>query len=220
MLAREYGYRVLPRTAVDTASTFRYLEVWRRQAKEEHRATRRRTVPGFAFLALGFCYVCFGIAGSAPLTFLPAPVMLLVWCAVDDWIGKQAKQPVTQARELLTASPWQVWPCSVERTPHNAQVHLIHLLSPDREVARTFVGQMPEDAWLSMTDGRGIVLVCGDLRFVVAMATTRGRPVWIGQPVPTPAESDAASAQPPGPVDELIRQAGQDAVSNWLNDLF
>ncbi|MGW2228052.1 hypothetical protein [Streptomyces formicae] len=220
MLAREYGYRVLPRTAIDTASTARYLGAWRRKLEETHRATRRRTVPAFAFLALAFCCVGFGIGGQAPLTFLPLPVMLLVWCAADDWIRKQGEQPVTQARELLTASPWQVWPCRVERTPHNAQVHLIHLLSPDREVVRTFVGQMPEDAWLSMTDGRGIVLVCGDLRFVVAMATKRGRPVWVGHPMPTPAASGAASAQPPGPVDELIRQAGQDAVSNWLNDLF
>ncbi|QEU92555.1 hypothetical protein [Streptomyces kanamyceticus] len=219
MLAREYGYRVLPRKAIDTASTARYLGVWRQKAEVDHRATRRRTVPLYMAFTLILCVMAAGITDSGPLTFLTVFVMLGVWPFADDWSRAQGARPLAQARELLTASPWQVWPCRVERTPHNPQMHLVHLLSPDREVVRTFVGRMPEDAWLSMTDGRGIVLVCGDLRFPVAMATKRGRPVWLGQPIPTPARPDAASAQPPGPVDELIRQAGQDAVSNWLNDL-
>ncbi|MFI0716020.1 hypothetical protein ACH4SK_36560 [Streptomyces inhibens] len=122
-------------------------------------------------------------------------------------------------RDLVTQAPWQVWPCQVEEIEGTFFRRCrILLLAPDRQVARAFEGDIPEDAWRAMTDGLGLLLICGDLRFTIAVATKTGKPVWLAEPAPVWDGASSNGGEQPGIVEDLIRQAMRDAMGGWLND--
>ncbi|MCP9986020.1 hypothetical protein LUX01_04150 [Streptomyces sudanensis] len=218
MLAREYGYRVLPGKAIDTQSTARFLQEWRRRA-----ATASKSSGGLVYWGFGGLACVLAYANG----FWPVEACLLAvgaWtalCAVLFRAGKRTiTAPVAQAESLLTQAPWQVWPCRVEGDEWLSGTYLcrISLLAPDRQVARAFQGYVPEGAWRAMTDGLGLLLVCGDLRHTVAIATEAGEPVWLAKPVPVPDRSIGSTGEQPGMVENLIFQAMGNAASGWLND--
>lgn len=88
------------------------------------------------------------------------------------------------------------------------------LLAPDRTVAATFACRLPHDVWIGMTDGRGMVWFCGDLRFGGVAALPGARRAWPvaaalqQQPPPTQAPQGSALEE------ELVREAARAVAWN------
>ncbi|WP_314253486.1 hypothetical protein [Streptomyces sp. DSM 40907] len=62
------------------------------------------------------------------------------------------------------------------------------LLAPDRTVATALRGLMPRPDWLAMTDGRGVLWFCGDLRvggWIARPADVVGSLTWMDKVDPT-----------------------------------
>lgn len=216
MLAREYGYWVSPGKAIRSGAASAFMRERRNQiAKRRQSANQWAGWVPFAALLL-FWFIAATTGGASwGLAVVIAPPAFLVWLLVKT-MGADTPDPVGK---LVEEQPWQAWPCRVEEisgetsTPGKRRVLL---LAPDRSVVRGFDGPMPEEVWLSMTDGVGVLWVCGDLRFPVAMAPRGGSPIWLAAPVPGPAPAE--SSQGPGVIEEVVRQAGQDAMRAWLNE--
>ncbi|MEU1035911.1 hypothetical protein ABZ402_46030 [Streptomyces mirabilis] len=216
MLAREYGYWVSPGNAIRSGAASAFMRERRNEIVKRRQSANEWA--GWVLLAALLLFLFIGAAmggaswGLAVALGLPA---LLGWL-VFKTVGADTPDPVAK---LVEEQPWQAWPCRVEEidgdtsTPRKRRTLL---LAPDGSVVRVFDGQMPEEVWLSMTDGVGVLWVCGDLRFSVAMAPRGGSPIWLAAPVPGPAPAD--SNQGPGVIEEVVRQAGQDAMRAWLNE--
>jgi hypothetical protein len=214
MLAREHGYWVSEERAIAFPETRSFLAETR--------------PPGEGVMTL---YTwCLMLAGT--LAFIFAEEFPAAHRTEARWIGGIVMAVATivlfarsnrQTRrdslsECLRGSPWQAWPCRIEsvdpKEPASAQQR-VYLLSPQREVRGTFEGEMPREVWRSMTDGYGLLWVCGDLRTPVALASPGGAPVWLASPVRSPAGAGDAAGQP-SQLESLIQQAGFDAMSRWL----
>ncbi|MFD5752259.1 hypothetical protein [Streptomyces sp. NPDC127033] len=216
MLAREYGYWVSPGKAIRSGATSAFMRERRNKIEKQRQSANEWAVgvPFTAFLLFLFIAGTMDNASWGLATALGAPALLA--CLVLKALGADAPDPVAK---LVEKQPWQAWPCRVEEISGDTSVlgkRRILLLASDGSVVRGFDGQMPEEVWLSMTDGVGVLWVCGDLRFSVAMAPRGGSPIWLAAPVPGPAPVE--SDQGPGVIEEVVRQAGQDAMRAWLNE--
>ncbi|MGA5548314.1 hypothetical protein [Streptomyces pseudogriseolus] len=209
MLAEEYGYQVSPRPAIDTPGVETQLQKF-------HRSRRRRGLwASFAVLLLtsGILYAFFhDTVYTLPLAFSllfpPAAVYLSV-----------AREPVLRRRRTLESNRWQVWPCLVEEIETSAFERRVVLLAPDKSAAATFRGTMPEDVWLGMTDGRGVLWIAGDLRFPGVAALPGGAPLWEIKPETAAQRSPAPPANAPGSghLDALVSEARSVVLWNFLN---
>ncbi|MEU2132683.1 hypothetical protein [Streptomyces sp. NPDC018352] len=122
---------------------------------------------------------------------------------------------ISKAANSALSSPWQVWPCRVEEAAIKGAKLLI-LLGPDGAVARAFVSNMPDEAWISMTDGRGLVWFAGDMRFGGIAALPGGSPIWWAHSPQANATLTASSNHQQRIEEEFTRQAISYVFSEWL----
>ncbi|MEV0383988.1 hypothetical protein [Nonomuraea sp. NPDC050643] len=103
MTAREYGYRILPGTAAQTPEV---LDLARREA----RAGLRRGIP---VLAVQLCLVAWLIPQDGPAGFMG--VLLAVTTVITLGIVAAWQRARRTELRILRTSPWEVWPCRLER---------------------------------------------------------------------------------------------------------
>ncbi|MFD1044341.1 hypothetical protein ACFQ1S_01395 [Kibdelosporangium lantanae] len=91
------------------------------------------------------------------------------------------------------------------------------LLDPQGTVAVTFLSTVPQDAWMGMTDGRGLVWFVGDMRFGGVMALPGGSLIWwTGAPVAGQQAAESSSGVRRVVEEELARQAVKFVFDEWL----
>ncbi|MFJ3925954.1 hypothetical protein [Streptomyces sp. NPDC090022] len=207
MLAREFGYQVAARPALlQTPGAAAALRAtWQaRKSKTWGPGTTTLLVLCVALLVITFAatHLLIGLA------------VAVFFAGLGVWASSRMRKPLANAEEVLRTQPWQVWPARVVTTGDKNWPHGLHLLAPDRTVAAAFVCRMPEDVWRGMTDGRGLVWFCGDLRFLCVAAAPGGSPAWEAFPAALPAQPVGGGTG--GLEDELVREAARAAVWNLL----
>lgn len=115
-------------------------------------------------------------------------------------------------RKILVEQPWQVWPCRLVDVSGSVPRRVL-LLAPDGTVAAAYQN-LPESAWLGMTDGRGLIWFAGDIRFNAVAAMPGGDPWWEVQPAPAPAPTGALQAEIQ---EQLVREAVQFTFDQWFS---
>ncbi|MER5615204.1 hypothetical protein [Streptomyces sp. NPDC002215] len=93
---------------------------------------------------------------------------------------------------------------------------LLMLLGPDGAVAQAFVSNMPDEAWISTTDGRGLVWFAGDMRFGEIAARPGGSPIWWVHSPQANAAPTTSSNRQQRIEEEFTRQAISYVFSDWL----
>ncbi|MFG3338710.1 hypothetical protein [Glycomyces sp. NPDC048151] len=116
-----------------------------------------------------------------------------------------------QAR--LRRHPWQAWPVLAERQG------VVELLDPEGQVFKTFVNStpMPRPVWEGLTDGLGVLWICGDLREEITMAAPGGGQIWTAK-VLQQAQAPASATADPGLLESTISSAASDFVQAWLKE--
>ncbi|GGK21251.1 hypothetical protein GCM10011583_61520 [Streptomyces camponoticapitis] len=220
MLAEEYGYWTSEGSAKETPATVRWM---RDQAVRDLRTMKNR---GLGLTALGAVLCGAGgylvqssswgaaLLGLGPLPLLTGLLLLLFRTRVSGRLPAQ-----------LAEMRWQAWPCRLDgpepllNRPVSATVTL---LSPRRESVRSYQGSVPAATWRRMTDGYGVLWVCGDLRAGLWVADPGGTPVWFMQPA-TEATPAPASPATPGlaaaAADAAVRQASSAVTRGWLGSM-
>ncbi|MFI8201944.1 hypothetical protein [Streptomyces sp. NPDC085937] len=204
MLAEEYGYQVSPRPAAETPGV-------RAQVGQD----RKNTLSGMWQLTAFFLVLSAVL--SAVMQDLWPLLMPAVWTLLivpPSYIWLVRKEPAQMMRVLET-SRWQVWPCRIEKIKGTAIARRLLLLAPDKSVAAMFEGAVPHDVWLSMTDGRGVLWIAGDLRFPAVAAVPGGEPLWRITPV-EPTQQPQALANTDAAFDALVAEARSAVVWNLL----
>lgn len=111
---------------------------------------------------------------------------------------------------------WQAWPCRMEAVGGQTYRRIL-LLAPEGTVAVTFLSVVPQDAWMGMTDGRGLVWFVGDMRFGGTMALPGGDMIWwTGTPVVSQQVPESGSGVTRVVEEELARQAVKFVFDKWL----
>ncbi|MBA9003442.1 hypothetical protein [Thermomonospora cellulosilytica] len=210
MLARQYGYAITPRPAAQ-------MTPW---AIAELPSSRWIRIPLWITLfvialllglcILGWSWAASGGGGSALLAIIAfvGPVGLLIIAVEVQRAAKANRRLVRTMSEMLQREPWQAWPCRIERVGEGggARVEVrVSLLAPDHSVAGRHRARFRPEAWHAMTDGYGVLLFAGDLRFNGVIADPRTRSAYLTDPV----EEEARPQGPGNSVieDELTRQA-------------
>ncbi|KAA9158060.1 hypothetical protein FPZ12_023425 [Amycolatopsis acidicola] len=222
VLAEDYGYQLSPQPAQAMTPKIRE-EVQKAIADTAVKgANSSKAARGMVFTLVAVLSVSLAI--TTQFFWLLLIGFLVAW-VLSDSAGKSsaktAKAAEERVRELTTPvldGRWQAWPCRMEAVANTPQRRVL-LLDPSGEAAVTFLSDVPGEAWLGLTDGRGLVWFVGDLRFGGMMALPGGDPLWwTGPPVPDPAPAPAPS--PSGGrkalEEELARQAVKFAFDAWL----
>ncbi len=204
MLAEEFGYQVSPRAAasqtpgVTAAADAAYRSVLRRDWR----------------LALGlFTVLCLPALAVRSWWLLLLPLVGVAGALMAVPLRTRALRVVTL---MLSGRPWQVWPVrlgesGVRRTPDR-----VELLAPDRSTAVAFMCRLPRGVRLGMTDGRGLIWVCGDLRGGVVAALPGADPVWLMEPVRDQQGPPPVPRRDGGLEEELVREAARSVVWDLL----
>ncbi len=209
MLAEEYGYQVSPRPAVDTPGV-------RAQVERIGRITSRRILWA-APLMLLLAFAVSAVSDTGLFPFVAGPI---VAGFALGWVLTAKLAPKRMSR-ILENNRWQVWPCRLEEVPGKSFERRVLLLAPDKSVAASFRGNVPNDVWLGMADGRGVLWFAGDLRFPAVAALPGGAPLWSVAPEkpdqrePEPrrgGEGEGGSA-----LDDLVSEARSAVIWNMLN---
>ncbi|MFA1547989.1 hypothetical protein [Actinomadura chokoriensis] len=210
MLARQYGYAVTARPAAEAAP-------W---AAADLPASRWLPVPPMvAFLPIppllvlvvaGWAWSLGGAGGSLFLAIVAyiGPILLLITSFLI-WTSTLANKRLTrEMQELLQREPWQAWPCRMEREGEGGTTRIeviVSLLAPDHSVAGQCKARVRPETWRAMTDGYGVLLFAGDLRFPGVIADPRTETAHLTVPVKN---QDLQQNQRNSAVeDELTRQA-------------
>ncbi|MFB7619345.1 hypothetical protein [Kitasatospora sp. NPDC056181] len=184
------------------------------QAAEQRVAALRKS-PGQIGWFVGLCGALGWLIDNPPAGMFPAGLAAGLLAYGIAWLGTQAGLRKPQPwREILGAHPWQVWPCRMEQAPGETGKRLL-LLAPDGAVAAAFRGEVPDQVWRGMTDGRGIVWIAGDLRFDGFAALPGGDPCWYIQPVPTVSGGNGGLSEEIQ--QQLVRTAMTFAFDQWIN---
>ncbi|MFD3519621.1 hypothetical protein [Streptomyces sp. NPDC058653] len=215
MLARQYGYPISAGAARDTPGVLGRVD--------ELCAPRPKDWIGFGcvvLLASGFTVTAFlvSLIAAKAVAGLGA---LLFWLAAGSALhGALTGQPFRKpAREAL-ARPWQLWPCRLvdRQEAFSGGRQYLELLAPDRSVAASFHTKVPEEVVYAMTDGVGVLLIAGDLRYFCVAAMPDGRSLFLlgkrkhqAQPQPAPPR---ASSDPL--LDGVIGQARSAIIGDLL----
>lgn len=221
MLAERFGYWV----SENTASTARQTSHWLHAAPEREAAANKKWNVG-CLLASGFplCLVLLiGVSFSNPTG------MVATLCGIGVAIGLVSllQGPTRDPRKLfpdLYSRKWQAWPCRIEGpAPNGTHVTAtVTLLGPEREAVRSFQGSVPAATWHRMTDGFGVLWVCGDLRLQIHMADPGGAPVWHMRPEKENSGAASPSATPGWATvaaEEAVREASAATTRRWLEEM-
>ena len=226
MLAREFGYWVSDGNAIDRQATADELHMIAVKQNEDQRGN----IEDFAIwtLCVGLILLLIGVLGR--FGFEVRTVLLGIGgtaALIAGFAWRNRKIPVNLELRAgfpqLYNHPWQAWPCRMEQAePDNPETSkfdaIVTLLDPDRGPTARFRGRVTLESWDRMTDGFGLLWICGDLREPVLVAGPGGAPFWemkrATEPprlaAPQPGLLDAAA-------DEAIRQASASIVKEWLN---
>lgn len=204
MLAEEFGYQVSPRPAA--SQTPGVLPALERTFRDMHRSTMRLIAWIIGALVLFIAVV------------LREPLLALVPLG-SAAVGLGLAVPLTRRRrrageEQLRTRPWQVWPARVQESGDKEWPHLMVLLAPDRTAAATFRCRLPRDVWIGMTDGRGVVWFCGDLRFGGVAALPGAARAWPVAAVAQPQAPSGPARQGSALEEELVREAARAVAWN------
>lgn len=221
MLAEQYGYWV----SESTASTARPTRRWLQGAPEREAAAEKKFGVGCLFASgvpLGLMLLI-GVSSDNPTLM----VALFSGVGVLISLGSLLRQPTRDPKKLFPAlyeKKWQAWPCRVEApAPTGARVTAtVTLLGPAQEAVRRFHGRVPAATWHRMTDGYGVLWVCGDLRLPVHMADPGGAPVWHMGPEKGNGDAASSSATPEwagAAAEEAVREASAAATQQWLEEM-
>ncbi|MFE9313385.1 hypothetical protein ACH4VM_40255 [Streptomyces sp. NPDC020792] len=155
-----------------------------RERKELARKAAIRSVSIFVcFIAL-IPAVFTAISGYEQMgsMWLLTPLLLALCGIVSLFAAPAVNRQWDDRIAQLSGHPWQTWPARGEEltvidgvpTPHRKALQKqsggklvavrLYLLTPQGGSAATFVTLMPERIWDGMTDGYGLIWVCGDLR--------------------------------------------------------
>ena len=213
MLAEDFGYQLSPKPA--KAMTPKIQEEVDKALNDAANTTSRSSSrDGFA----GFVVLLSVILAFA-LQELWIFLVGLALMAVLMMTTTKAKAAEGKLREMTTpvlAGRWQAWPCRMEAVVGQARRRVL-LLDPEGVAAVAFLSAVPDDAWLDMTDGRGLVWFVGDLRFGGIMALPGGSPIWwTGTPVVSQKQTESSGGLHQVVEEELARQAVKFVFDKWL----
>ncbi|HEU5129768.1 MAG TPA: hypothetical protein VFU12_17450 [Glycomyces sp.] len=214
MLAGHYGYWISEDAAADTPLTRQWLgEEERTPQNEPGRLSSSLILVGALTCIAGVGILVGSQSIGWALALLGTGVwLLLLGAALKP--DKERREPEL-GRLPLHTSPWQAWPCRLEGST-------VILLDPQRKPVARYRGDVPASTWDRMTDGYGVLWICGDLRLNVAVADPGGAPVWAMRPV-TDEVREARPHAEPNLIDlaaeETVRQAGATVTQQWLEEL-
>ncbi|SEG52827.1 hypothetical protein SAMN04489712_10656 [Thermomonospora echinospora] len=157
------------------------------------------TSPALLSGALGFpgLFLWMGLTGGG------SGLILALWAGLIE-----RRRRTRNMATMIQREPWQAWPCRAEST-HQSRSHVVtrvSLLAPDHSVAAQHTVRFRMETWQAMTDGYGVLLFAGDLRFASVIADPRTRRTYLTSPT----QEDAAEREGPrssAVEDELTRQA-------------
>ncbi|MGW1404588.1 hypothetical protein [Streptomyces sp. NPDC002403] len=178
MLARQYGYTVSEAAAARVAPWT--VEQFRDQKERADRTARKAVWFGGAAMALLVAALFDGADSGLGWAWLILAIPVITAVLVVH-MRKQGNSFHEEQLRRLREQPWQSWPVRGQEVramnmsgPQRTELRRrygasfvcarLSLLSPQGTEAACFVTFMARDAWQGMTDGYGILLVCGDLR--------------------------------------------------------
>ncbi|WP_405940622.1 hypothetical protein [Streptomyces sp. NBC_00207] len=217
VLAEEFGYAVSPGPAGRVPGVREKIA----EGDRHWRKLRRSNAVCAALLAAGVCGALFSsVLGVAVV----AAVAVGLCVGVAAWPSELPARR-REAMEMVRRRPWQVWPCRLEPLGSDASSPMVTadvlLLAPDRTVAAALRGLMPRPDWLAMTDGRGLLWFCGDLRvggWVARPADVVGSLTWMDR-VDPPVTIAESAPHDIALKDVVIRAATSTPVWSLLFDL-
>lgn len=221
MLAEDFGYQLSPRPA--KAMTPKIQDAVDKARKDAANAIGSAQDGSAAAVAIFFAGIILALIVQQPWIVAGSTVLALViggaGASAAATAKAKAKVAEQKVREMVTpvlSGHWQAWPSRMEAVA-GQQRRRVLLLDPKGGVAVTFLSAVPDAAWLSMTDGRGLVWFVGDLRFGGMMALPGGRPVWwTGAPVVSQKSPESSSGLSHVVEEELARQAVKFVFDKWL----
>ncbi|MFD0683625.1 hypothetical protein [Actinomadura fibrosa] len=211
MLALRYGYAVTPVPAAQVAPWAAADLPSSRWMPIPPALLFAAVPPALALVVLGWAWAVGGAGGSAFLAIVayvgPVALLICVFILLGSALANQ--RLVRQMRELIEREPWQAWPCRVERTGEEGQARRVDvrvsLLAPDHSVAARHDARFRPETWRAMTDGYGVLLFAGDVRFNGVIADPRTRTAHLTHPV---TKEEAGGDRGNSVIeDELTRQA-------------
>ncbi|MFF1503687.1 hypothetical protein ACFVZR_28250 [Streptomyces sp. NPDC058316] len=218
MLAEEFGYQVTSRLAVDLTATLRPEMEKQCEAAELRSRNSPSTENVVGFTIAASFIVCF-IAQSWEPFFFGMFITLLAGSLNGIIVGskRNAAADLNQTVSGVLASPWQAWPCRVEAIAGGEAKRLL-LLDPQGGAARQLLAPaMPDEVWIGLTDGRGLIWFAGDLRFGGIASLPGGSPIFWVKLIPTAAPLPAPSDTRQRLIEEeLARQAIAYVFDEWL----
>ncbi|MFD9601736.1 hypothetical protein [Streptomyces sp. NPDC059970] len=222
MLAEEFGYQVSSQLARDmTPELASKVDEAIEQLDSAHRKLAK--VGENACWVFGIvCVITAAAVGDLGATLLIFLVGIAVgfffrWAATAGVLDNRGS--FVQARTVALAGRWQAWPCRTGgHVSHDGSVRVLRLLDPHGATAVTFQAHVPDEAWMGMIDGRGLVWFAGDIRYGGYMALPGGSPLWWVLPYHLPAEPPAAESETMRLVEEeLARQAVGFIFDRWTS---
>ncbi|RPF30248.1 hypothetical protein EDD96_6844 [Streptomyces sp. Ag109_G2-6] len=207
MLAREYGYQVSQTPAGEvTPEPLASLDAWIAASEAKDWTTFAFFLGGVPLAIGGGFWAGFGAA------VLGAILGTSVLAGIIEAFSKNQIREVRVRRNILAEQPWQVWPCRLLDATGSLPRRIL-LLAPDGTVAAAYQN-LPESAWLGMTDGRGIIWFAGDIRLNAMAAMPGGDPFWSIEPVPVPPVAGALQGEVQ---EQLVRAAVQFTFDQWFS---
>lgn len=225
MLAEDYGYWISPRRAFETGPTKKWIpeEVARRASSAGWNALACLSGAVIAFL---IAYNLGEDSGGSPgliVFFFWAGSIVLGFCGLVYWLRNMDKD-LKSVFPTLYRDRWQAWPCQVVGVPPVEGAKTVEakitLLDPERKPVQQFYGPMHRGAWGRMTDGFGVLWICGSLHEPVAVAEPGGAPVWAMS-----TENKKGTVFPGGPglldtvVETVVKEASAAATQRLLDEM-
>ncbi|BFO17940.1 hypothetical protein SHKM778_43280 [Streptomyces sp. KM77-8] len=213
MLADQYGYQVSRRAAASWVGA---------RLRGSRQTSLRVALSGVGLLALLATEVSLLAASAWPFgtnaaIFVAVPLLMLgVILAAAGWV--QCAE-VTKGLRIASAHPFQAWPCQLERTADGKR--LILLLAPDGTVVREMESVVPERVWRSLSDGRGVLWIAGDLRMECLVATpSSAEETWLAEVRPYGVSSGAgrSGGGTRAVEDEILRTVAGETFRGFLGN--
>ena len=211
VIAEKYGYWVSSTPALDVAKTHGAIERMKKTASADDAPQMLHF--GFAIASFVFGLIISGLTGE-PVFVILGGVLGVVIVAAGTRQGIDSS-PTDSITSHLSRNPWQAWPCRVDGVNGNpdSPKKIVYLMSPDQQVVKAFETTMPRKAWMDLTDGMGILWVCGDLRYPIVMGTVLGTQVWQAKPARKSVVAPVATAV----FTDVISGATTKAIETLLN---
>ncbi|SDK50388.1 hypothetical protein SAMN05216298_0307 [Glycomyces sambucus] len=115
--------------------------------------------------------------------------------------------------DLMRQYPWQAWPCRMDNRSE------FHILDPEQNIIQTFknIDPLPTAGWRNITDGIGVIWICGDLREDVLVASVGGKPSWRAKPNPERSLPGQLTEPQQALLASAIKFAAAAAMQVWIS---